>query len=1022
MRTRIAVVAVLTTACLTAAVLNADQPTSTAAPDVVFARDIQPLLAKHCLLCHGPDEAEAGLRLDIAEQAVAKLESGARAIAPGNARASELLQRVVSTDDSLRMPPEGDPLDARQVALLRRWIEQGATYQRHWAYQPVKKPELPRVNNAAWVRSPIDRFVLARLEQSGVSPSAEADRATLIKRLYYDLIGLPPEPAVVDACAAETSPRAYESLVDRLLESAHFGERWGRRWLDKARYADSDGYEKDRPRPNAWRYRDWVIDAVNQDMPFDQFTVEQLAGDLLADPTPRQRLATAFHRQTLTNTEGGTDQEQFRVEATFDRTETTSAIWMALTMTCARCHSHKYDQISQREYYQLFAFFNNANEANYDVPRSEEAFARYLEQKTAHDAKIAQLENEYSAARSELQPQIEAWSKRMSAEFAEQASPVAFADVKLIDAKAESRATLMVQKDHSLLVTGNEADKDKYSLVFAMPELPLTGIQLELLTHDSLARKGPGRAPNGNFVLSEVRAFVSDDQEFGESEPIEFASAEADFAQDKFAAESVLSSKERTGWAVAPRMGKPHHLTVFTSRPYESRSGKFVQVVLDQQYGGKHTIGCVRIKTMTGFDPLRALPKEVADALRTEAGKRTAEQRRRMADHFATTQPKTAKLASRLAALKKNSPMPPVMTVRVLASAQRVTKVLSRGDFLQPEDEVGRDGLEVIRHLHPLESRTKGGSPDRLDLARWLVSERHPLTPRVAVNHVWSHLFGRGIVPTLSDFGVRGERPTHPELLDWLAWRFPRGMHWSRKALIKAIVMSATYRQSSKHRQELRDIDPENRLLARQNRVRVEAEIVRDLYLTASGLLSEKVGGPSVFPPLPAGVANLSYANNFKWATSKGEDRYRRGMYTFFKRTAPHPNLISFDCPDSNTTKLQRDSSNTPLQALVTLNNEVFTEAARAMANRVLTEAGDDDTKRLNYALRLCIVRVPNSQEVARFQRLLDAARGYYNSHADDAAKAVGSHAAKGVASEENAAWVATLRMVMNLDEFIVRD
>lgn len=785
---RVVTAAILGVACLSYCCARGDS-SSVAAGDVVFARDIQPILAKHCLLCHGPDEAEAGLRLDVAERAYAKLDSDVRAIVPGKPDASELMRRVATTDEFERMPPEGERLTKDQIALLRTWINEGAPYQQHWAYEPVKESPLPAVENEAWVRSPIDRFVLARLEQAEIAPAPEADRATLIKRLYYDLIGLPPSPDEVQAFVGDSSSRAYESLVDRLLASEHFGERWGRHWLDKARYADSDGYEKDRPRPNAWRYRDWVIDAINRDMPFDQFTIEQLAGDLLPAPTPDQKLATAFHRQTLTNTEGGVDQEEFRVQATFDRTETTAAVWMSLTMTCARCHSHKYDQIKQREYYQLFAFFNNANEAETEVQKSQQAMDQYLKEKAEHDKRVADLQKQYDAA------------------------------------------------------VGN-----------------------------------------------------------------------------------------------------------------------------------------------------------------------------------GSTDPAASKLAKELESLKKNVPKSPLMKVRVMAPAERNTHVLRRGDFLQPADAVKPEVLEVIARVHPLKSRHGDKPADRLDLARWLVHADHPLTPRVTVNQVWAHLFGRGIVATLNDFGVRGERPSHPELLDWLAWRFPRDMAWSRKRLIKAIVTSATYRQSSRHRPELLEIDPMNRLLARQNRWRVEAEVVRDLYLSASGLLSEKVGGPSVFPPLPPGVTELSYANNFKWATSQGEDRYRRGLYTFFKRTSPHPNLISFDCPDSNTTRLERESSNTPLQALVTLNNEVFTEAAQAMARRVLNDGGSDDQQRLTYALRLCIVREPDSTELSRFNDLLRAAREYYQANGEDAAKLTRRHAVEGVSTAENAAWVATLRMVMNLDEFIVRD
>jgi hypothetical protein len=469
-------------------------------------------------------------------------------------------------------------------------------------------------------------------------------------------------------------------------------------------------------------------------------------------------------------------------------------------------------------------------------------------------------------------------------------------------------------------------------------------------------------------------------------------------------------------------MGKPHTWTGYTSHPHERGERRWLRLVIDQQYGGKHVLGHFRIELISGFDPAAALPTEVITALRTPAERRTAEQQETLADHVASFDPRVAPLARRLAELRESAPQKPLMKVRVLKPADRDTRLLHRGDFLQPADAVQPGALEVILQTHPLRSRHSAGPPDRLDLARWLVDPQHPLTPRVTVNHVWAHLFGRGLVPTLNDFGVRGELPTHPELLDWLAWHYPRDLGWSRKALIKRIVMSATYRQSSRHREDLQQVDPTNRLLARQNRVRVAAEIVRDLYLDVSGLLSRKVGGPSVFPPLPPGVAELSYANNFTWKTSPGGDKYRRGMYTFFKRTSPHPTLTSFDCPDSNTTSLQRPVSNTPLQALATLNNEVFAEASEAFAKRVLESPRATDRERLRYALRLCLARLPSSGEVVRFMELLAAARTYYAESPEDAQQLVARHPADGVPASEQAAWVATLRMVLNLDEFIVRD
>jgi len=992
-----------------------------ASEEVVFSRHIQPLFAKHCLECHGTDQQESGLRLDQPDAAYAKLESGATAIVPGDPAASELFARVTSDDEFTRMPPEGEPLTQQEIALLKRWIEQGAEFEAHWSYQPIEQPELPVVKQTGWVRHPIDRFVLARLEAKGIKPSPQADRATLIKRLYYDLVGLPPTPREVDQFVNDTSPEAYESLVDRLLASPHFGERWGRHWLDKARYADSDGYEKDRPRPNAWRYRDWVIEAINRDMPYDRFTREQLAGDLLPDPDSDQLLATAFHRQTLTNTEGGTDKEEFRVEATFDRTETTAAIWMGLTMTCARCHSHKYDQITQEEYYQLYAFFNNANESNTKIAKSEEALQRYQKAKAEHDQKVAEAQADYDEYLATFRGPAREWLDEMSMKFKQSPPTLDFQIAKPLSASSDSQAKLTVQDDGSILVTGPTPETDKYTILLPVPDRPLTGLKIETLTHDSLGGNGPGRTPHGNFVLSNVDLQVGQSKTFESPRNVQFVAADADFAQANFPPTEALNNKEKTGWAISPQMGKPHQITLFTHKEISFGEKKYLKLVLDQSYGGKHTLGHFRILTMSGYDPFKAVPEEILASLKTPPAKWSNKTIDAVAKYLALSDSEAQQLQGKLEGLKKQAPEEPVMTVRVMTAAKRQTNILSRGDFLQPTEEVRADALSVIEEHHPLQSRREGHPPDRLDLANWLTDPQHPLTPRVSVNHVWSHLFGRGIVPTVNDFGVRGESPTHPELLDWFAWMYPRDLNWSRKELIRQIVTSATYRQSSNYRPELQNVDPTNQLLARQNRLRAEAEIVRDLYLSVSGLLSEKVGGPSVFPPLPPGVAELSYANNFKWKVSEGEDKYRRGMYTFFKRTAPHPNLISFDCPDSNTTRLTRASSNTPLQALVTLNNDTFAEAAQAMAQRVLAEGGETDREKLIYALRLCLARVPSAAEVTQFETLLNTSRDYYQSHTEDAKTLTQRHSADNVSAEENAAWINTVRIIMNLDEFIVR-
>ncbi|MCH2203285.1 MAG: PSD1 and planctomycete cytochrome C domain-containing protein [Fuerstiella sp.] len=996
---------------------------SIAAESPTFSRDIQPLFAKHCVVCHGPNKAEGGLRLDISEQARAELESGSRSIIPGDPQSSELMRRITADDTSDRMPPEGDPLSVDDIEKLRQWIRDGAGFEQHWAYQPVKLTAPPEVTQQDWVRNPIDQFVLARLEAEGMTPSPAADRATLIKRLYYDLNGLPPTPEEVDAFLTDEASDAWEILLNRLLESDHFGERWGRHWLDKARYADSDGYEKDRSRPNAWRYRDWVIDAINQDMPFDQFTIEQLAGDLLPNATPMQKLATAFHRQTLTNTEGGTDQEQFRVEATFDRTETTSTVWMALTMTCARCHTHKYDQITQREYYELFAFFNNADEASIHVARSHSDMAKYRRDKSAYDHEMSALMKQYENAKGSLQTQIAKWTDEISAQIkVESPDTPTYHHLHLVEAQTSSRTQLALQENGSLLASGSVPDKDSYTLIFELPANPIAGIRIETLVHESLPGKGPGRATNGNFVLSQLRAYISTEKDFSSRTVLKLATADSDFSEEGFSAEFSVSSAEKSGWAISPQTGSAHQITAYTAQPVPVENARYLQIVLDQQYGGQHVIGCLRVSTVSEFDPVRALPTAVADAIRTKSAYRTEKQREIIAAHVASISPVTTKIADSIAELKERTPQAPLLPVRVIAPAERVTKTLHRGDFLQPVNEVTTNTLSIISGNHLLQPRKPDDSADRLDLALWLVSPDHPLTARVTVNQIWAHLFGRGIVPSQNDFGVRGELPTHPKLLDWLAWQFSRDMNWSRKTLIRTILMSSTWRQSSHHRQELRNTDPANQLLARQNRFRVEAEIVRDLHLAVSGLLNPRIGGPSVFPPLPPGVAELSYANKFKWKTSEGNDGYRRGMYTFFKRTAPHPTLISFDCPDSNTSRLQRESSNTPLQALVTLNNEVYAEAAQAFVRRIFAETGDGDRQLLIRAMRLCVARMPEDSELDRFAEFLSMSREYYYLHPDDAKLLIQKHPTKQLAPEENAAWVATVRLILNLDEFIVRD
>ena len=977
------------------------------------------IMAENCFDCHGPDKEQrkAKLRLDVREGALKDL-GGYQSVMPGKPGQSELIARLITKDEYEVMPPKktGKSLSKEETDVLKQWISEGADYPIHWAYRPILSPPLPKLKNGKGVQNPIDRFVFAKLEGLNRAPSPEADRRTLAKRLHYDFLGLPPDPARVDKFVKDQSPNAYADLVEELLVSAHFGERWGRHWLDVARYADSDGYEKDRARPNAWRYRDWVIEAINEDLPYDQFTVEQLAGDLLPEATPKQRLATAFHRQTLTNTEGGTDQEQWRVAAVMDRLETTGAAWLGLTLTCARCHDHKYDNITQDEYYQLFAFYNNGDETNYALPSSAAALAKYEKDKATHDKQVSALEKtlkDRTVSRKDAQA---LWEKKTRARLSAIKDPITHHPLKLGPLPKQGDFRLVAREDDSLFVEKLVPETTTFLLNLSTDTggKPLTGFRLEVLADPKLPAKGPGLTKHGNFVLSEFRAFVVDLVDSQKTEPLPFSSAKADFSQNKWPVQAAIDRKDETGWAISPQMGRNHQATFRLAQPLPAKKAGSLRIEMAQLYGSRHVIGRFRIMAITGEHSADVAPENVRKALLVEAPKRKDDQRKLLAEHFAKTDPVAAKIRKQLDDLRKKAPKPSTTNVRVITQRKgspRKTYVFRRGEFKQPIHEVREGGLSL---LHPFKPRNQKGSVDRLDLARWLIDSANPITPRVTVNQIWTHLFGHGLVRTPEDFGVRGAPPTHPELMDWLAHHFIHDAKWSRKELIRLIVRSATYRQSSNHRSELAGLDPNNELLHRQNRFRVEAEIVRDLNLAAAGLLSSEVGGSSVFPPMPAGIAGLSYANSFKWNVSKGSDRYRRGLYTFFKRTSPHPNLLTFDCPDSNVACVKRNRSNTPLAALVTLNNVTFVEAAKAFAQRILKEAPPGDEKRIAHGFRLCVSRSPEPHETKAFSDLLADSRSWYEKNPEDAKSFAGD--------PETAAWAATVRIMLNMDEFLTRE
>lgn len=757
---------------------------SAAAEPIDFSLEIRSILSNNCFKCHGPDEAarEADLRLDQFDGATADL-GGHRAIVPRDVDASVLVTRITAAADQ-RMPPvdTGLELAPQQIELLKRWIAQGANYDQHWAFRPIVRPQLPHVDQPTWLQNSIDPYIVRRHEMAGVTPSAEADRWTLIRRVYLDLLGLPPTPAQVEAFVNDAKPGAYERMVDRVFASPHYGERWGRHWLDQARYADTNGYSIDSER-SIWPFRDWVIDAINADTPFDQFTIEQLAGDLLPEPTQQQLVATGFHRNTLVNQEGGTDKEQFRNEAVVDRVNTTGAVWLGLTVGCAQCHNHKYDPLTQREYYELFAFFNNCQDVNSASPTLSLQTEEHKKQLADYDTQIAAAKKTREAGQQEA--------------------------------------------------------------------------------------KGK---------------------------------------QDQLAAEL----------------------------------------------------------------------KKLEDA------------RKKLATSIPTS-----------------------MVMRDLAQP-RQANVLIRGDFLRKGDPVSGAGPAFLPSMPAADS-----TRNRLDLAKWLVDRNNPLTARVTVNRAWVRFFGEGLVKTENDFGIQGTPPTHPALLDWLAAEF-MDSGWSMKHLHRLIVTSATYRQASHVRPDLNQADPLNKLLARQNRVRVDAEIVRDLALSISGLLNEKLGGKSVHPPQPAGIYIFTQVKA-AWPTSNGADRYRRGMYTFFRRSVPYPMLTTFDVPRFNSTCTQRVRSNTPLQSLTMANDEALLEHVRALGQRVMNVSGDDQA-RIEHAYQLCFSRLPAPNEIAALTQFVDEQRKDFIASPEDAKTFVAGSVREGESPAELAVWTGVARVLLNLDEFITRE
>lgn len=835
----------LAVALLTVFAGRANAPAS-----VSYNADVRPIFNDRCITCHGGVKREAGLSLLFREDALQPTESGAHAIVPGAPGESELLRRVRHDHPDERMPPDGDPLTEAQIDRLEAWIAEGAPWETHWAYVPPTRPALPPVEAASWPANEVDRFVLARLEAEGLTPSAPAACGRLLRRLHLDLVGLPPTPERVDAYCAAPSPAAYVRVVDSLLATPRFGERWAAMWLDLARYADSQGYEKD-PHRSIWKYRDWVIRAFNEDLPFDRFTIRQLAGDLLPQADKAQLIATAFHRNTMTNTEGGTSDEEFRVAAVLDRVNTTMEVWQGVTFECVQCHSHPYDPFRHEEYYEVYAFFNNTQDADRDDDRP----------------RLPTFDDEEPAEGEALRARI-----------------------------GRVQATVDSMMETPALVEGRHAWEDhiREALASSTDDVTLDRSML----------------PGGADLLTRVLKIVNQEEH-----------------------ERALSDQEQ----------------------------------IEDLYA-------------------RVAPELAAHRARLKA------------------------LHEELAAL---DPVYTPILQELPPGHSRTTHVFERGNWLVPGEAVERDVPGALNAWPDHAPR------NRLGLARWLVDEANPLTARVVVNRFWAQLFGAGIVSTLGDFGTEGARPTHPKLLDWLAVRFVQDHGWRVKPLLRDLVTSATYRQASRVGPELLARDPRNRLLARGPRVRLTAEQVRDQALAVSGLLSEKMYGPSVMPPQPEGIWNNPY-DGYEWTPSTGDDRYRRALYTYWKRTSPYPSMVVFDASSREVTVSQRVATNTPLQALVTMNDPVYVEAARALADRMADRGGARTADQVAAGYRLALQRPPEADVQAVLERLYADALAHYRSDPEAAAALTGVGTFE-AAGPERAALTVVANAIMNLDAFVTK-
>ena len=997
-----------------------------ALPDKVdYSRDIKRILSNNCYACHGPDakKVKGGLRLDSFESATKELKSGERAVVPKDLSESAIVYRITTKDADEQMPPadSNKKLSDREIALLKKWVEQGAEYSKHWAYVVPKKKAPPKLMQQGFNKNDIDPFILNRLREKQLKPAKEADRRTLIRRLTFDLTGLPPTWQEVKAFAEDKSPNAYEKLVGRLLAKPQYGERMAVYWLDMVRYADTIGYHSDNHETKPL-YRDYVIEAFNKNKPYDQFTREQLAGDLMKDRTTDQLIASGYNRLNMNTREGGSQPKEYTAKYLADRVRNTSTVWMATTLGCAECHDHKFDPFTSKDFYSFGAFFADLQE----TPVGGQKFTPVPSMSQQSEVKALKdrqqgIEKTLNTQTPELDAALAQWEKVQ----------VSWTVLQPAKVEAINGTELKTQKDYSILASGKTPEKDTYTLTLKNVPEGARAFRIEVMPDKTLPKKGPGRAGNGNFVITEVILKAD-----GNSIPLQNATAsfEQTHAGDKnpYKKWNALSAIDgdakgaEFGWAVLPQVGKNNRLLFEAKEALKGQ--KQITFVLKQDHGTKHTLGRFQISATTHEGKITAKssvpPKNIGDILAIAPAKRNANQKDVLAAHYRSIAPELAQARKVLGEVKgqvdRKQKSFPTTLVSTSMAKPRMVRILPRGNWL---DDSGPEVKPAVPGYLKLGKPVEGRAA-RTDLAEWITSKNNPLTARVMVNRLWAIFHGRGLATPLDDFGAQGVPPTHPALLDWLAVEFMES-GWDIKHMVRLMVTSGTYRQTSVSDTKTMSVDPYNQWLTRQGRWRLEAEMVRDNALSVSGLLVKTIGGASVKPYQPVGYwAHLNFPKR-SWKADSGNSLYRRGLYTYWCRTFMHPSLAAFDAPSREECTVERIRSNTPQQALVLLNDPTFVEAARIFAERIIREGGKDAQTRLTFAYQQALNRNPTSKELSLLSSLLTKHRGQYKADqtaAETLLKVGAKPADIKIEKDELAAWTSIARVVLNLHETITRN